>query len=256
MSPDAKWLALGVGDSTVISEPGKPAITVLALEKTLRRRTLSAFAAEVKRHRKAEEANPSKPVGERTEDLCRTAPLGWHEGKLEVEQQSTSQDVGSFECPLSSKLFTFDPVKRVREAIPNYPWQVLECPQGGWTSKHGTFVTSCLTGDQLVRRAMKKTASIEGDELPEAVAISETEIFVIAPKKKTEYRWYRATPKGPGLRFFLEGPSVVTFRPDGVTVELIDWRHGQALFLHPLLGDWHVIQGSHGYALVRLRQIP
>ncbi|MBX7101143.1 MAG: hypothetical protein K1X89_25730 [Myxococcaceae bacterium] len=252
MSPDAKWLALGVGNSTVLSEPGKPGVTVLALERTLKLPTLKAFAAQVRQVERAERAHPPTKSWDRPKDLCRTVPLGWRDGKLEVAQEQSSNDVGSEPCPLTPELFTFDPLNGRREPIPDYPWRVLECPQGGWTSKFGTFVTSCPTPEQQMKKS-RQGPTTEREELPEAVGLSETEIFVMAPKKMV-FRWYRGAPEGKGLPFDVEGPSVITFRPDGVLVESVDWRHGSAIFRHPMLDDWHVIEGSHGRALVRLRR--
>ena len=92
-------------------------------------------------------------------------------------------------------------------------------------------------------------------ELPEAVALSENEVFVMEPLAKQPYRWFRGAPKGKGLTFIVDGPSVLTFKPKGVTVEQVQWKYGAAVFENSLRDDWHLISRGPECALVRLRQV-
>jgi hypothetical protein len=89
--------------------------------------------------------------------------------------------------------------------------------------------------------------------VPEAVALSEKQIFVMAAPEETDYFWYPGPPSGKGLKFVIDGPSVITFKPKGVIVEKVGWRFGNARFSDSLAGDWHLIEPPHEpSALVRL----
>ena len=94
-------------------------------------------------------------------------------------------------------------------------------------------------------------------ELPEAVALSENEIFVMEPLEKHPYTWFRGPPKGKGLTFIVDGPSVLRFQPKGVVVESVaTWRFGTSIFEESLGDDWHHIRTDEDkFALVRLTEI-
>ena len=71
------------------------------------------------------------------------------------------------------------------------------------------------------------------------------------------YTWYRHRPSGKGLKFIVDGPSVLRFVPKGVILEKVDWRFGSAQFQHPLRDDWHLIESANqSWALIRLRNAP
>jgi hypothetical protein len=121
------------------------------------------------------------------------------------------------------------------------------------------MVTDCTDADVKMSRMMRgpRASAVEERDLPEAVALSESELFVMEPEPKHPYRWYRGAPKGKGLTFFVDGPSVLHFVPKGVTVEQVKWRFGTAVFQHSLRDDWHLIEPQHGrWAMVRLRSTP
>lgn len=213
-------------------------------------------------------ANPESALSrklERSSQECVTVPQGWSDGRL-VISHSTFGEVGAAPCPVLP--FEYDPKTKRRSPVPPYAWDVLDCPRGGWTSSVGTFVTEC---EEEVGRMMRPTypprpladggweqRPPDWGELPEAVALSPTQIFVMAPARETEWRWFRGPPKkSGGLRFVLTGPSVVSFNPNGVTVEEVPWRHGKAIFEAPLADDWHLVElRGRTPLLVRLRQDP
>lgn len=93
-------------------------------------------------------------------------------------------------------------------------------------------------------------------DLPEAVALSENEIFVMEPEEKHPYTWFRGPPKGKGLTFIFDGPSVLRFLPKGVVVEGVpNWRFGTAIFEESLGDDWHLIRADDDkWTLVRLSE--
>ena len=152
-----------------------------------------------------------------------------------------------------------------RKPLPSYPWKVIDCPEGGWTSSVGTLLTACDDPDVRIGRMLRgpRPRSSDGGaeepsrELPEAVALSETELFVMEPNPKQPYRWYRGKPKGKALPFIVDGPSVLRFVPKGVIVEQVAWSFGVAIFQHALRDDWHLIEPQGApWALVRLRPAP
>ncbi|MFT3706342.1 MAG: hypothetical protein QM817_01620 [Archangium sp.] len=191
---------------------------------------------------------------------CRSFPTGWNGNRVVIG--TAGAEIGAEEC---ADEFELDPKTLARSKLPSYPWKVLDCPNGGWTSQAGTFVTDCV---DHVTRMMRGTRpkppkneqpGVEEDapigELPEAMALSETQIFVMAPKGKSTWRWYRGAAKGKGLEFVLHGPSVLTFGKKGVTVEaLAGWTYGEAIFEGSLVDDWHLVNEPNGRPhLLRIR---
>ena len=108
--------------------------------------------------------------------------------------------------------FELDLRTHKRRGLPEYPWRVLDCPNGGWTSPAGTMVTDCTDPDEARAAAQKPIR-----ELPEAVGLSETQVFVMELEPKHPYRWYRGASKGRRLPFIVDGPSVLTFGPKCVS---------------------------------------
>jgi hypothetical protein len=206
----------------------------------------------------------------RAGDTCKAIPQGWNGEKVHI-LLTDHGEVAPPPCLVNPDDFELDLKTLRRAGLPPYPWQPLDCPQGGWTSKLGSFVTHCDTVADMMKGHPKLEArdatgnltfeeldrSPEGShEVPEAVALSERQIFVMA-LTKTDFFWFRGQPKGDGLKFVLEGPSVVTFMPRGVTVERVDWKFGNAEFGDSLVDDWHLISPSReNTALVRLVGVP
>jgi hypothetical protein len=183
---------------------------------------------------------------------CVATPQGWNGDRLHVTLGGT-QDIGAPDCLARPSDFELELASNKRTALPPYPWQPLDCPMGGWTSRLGTFVTQCDTVQDMMRPGRGRGRR----EVPEAVALSEKQIFVMAAPEPADYFWYPGPPNGRGLKFVVDGPSVITFKPKGVTVEKIDWRFGNARFGDSLAGDWHLITPpKEPPALVRLAPAP
>lgn len=208
-----------------------------------------------------DEKSPLSRALERGNEDCISTPQGWNEGRL-VIAHSAYGEVGAAPCPHAP--FEFDLKTKQRRPVPAYPWAVLDCPLGGWSSSVGTFVTTCT--DEISAQMPRGRRLPDGgweeavrpDTLPEAVALSPTQIFVMAKPHVTKWQWFKGkAQKRGGLDFVLNGPSVITFEKKGVTVEEVPtWRFGQALFDTPLEDDWHLIRSERERepVLVRLRQ--
>ena len=189
--------------------------------------------------------------------------MGWVGNNAHLTHQAAYEDIGSEGCPLKPGEFEFELATGKRKPIAAYPWKLVPCPRGGWTSKVGTMVTECDDAEAFERLAkMPQRFRREPEpvpaqrDLPEAVALSENEIFVMEPEEKQPYTWFRGPPKGKGLTFIVDGPSVLRFMPKGVVVEKVtEWRYGTSIFEQSLADDWHLIKTDQDkWALIRLTQ--
>ena len=280
MRPGGGVVALGIPGATLILSLDSGKVTALRGALTLSRPSLSALMKEL----------ASKPAlrekWDHAADTCNATPMGWRGSNPHVVLASAGEEFAGNECPLSPSEFEFEQATGKRKPLPPYPWNVLDCPVGGWTSKLGTMVTDCDDPEARMRRMKRPDVSrpeVPGRqprqprepepaprELPEAVALSATEIFVMEPLPKHPYTWYRVAPKPRdpelddgtppkgGLTFYVDGPSVLTFVPKGVVVEkVVDWRFGEAIFVHSLRDDWHLINPTeNSWALIRLTSTP
>ena len=227
-------------------------MTVVRGALTLNRSSFSALASELD----AKESFRLK--WQEAANDCQARPQGWSEEGVIISMTSM-QEIGATACPVKPSDFAFDLRTGRRKALPSYPWKVIDCPNGGWTSRVGTMLTDCDDPDAKGPRKIMSPPQPESRErdLPEAVALSETEIFVMEPDPKQPYRWFRGSPKkGKGLTFIVDGPSVLTFKPKGVTVEQVQWKYGEALFESSLRDDWHLISMGAEHALVRFNHVP
>lgn len=202
---------------------------------------------------------------------CSSVPQAWNENALVIAHTAWGDD-GEGVC--NAQPFEFDVITKQKRGVLVYPWTVLDCPRGGWSSEVGTFVTDCI--EEIRARMMPRRRPLADggwddgapllEELPEAVALSPTQIFVMAPRHPTKWQWFkgkvRKAKERGGLDFVLTGPSVITFQSKGVMVEEVPtWRFGRALFEAPLADDWHLVRAEgvpgdahHELWLVRLRQ--
>jgi hypothetical protein len=245
MRPSGGVVALALGQASAILDLTTGRLTLIAGPLTYRFESYAALVRELARKPALREALL------RERDRCMTEPRGWNEGRAIISNAAMG-DIGGPPCPAPD--FELELRNGKRQRLPDYPWKVLDCPDGGWTSKYGTFVTTCV--EEIAAR-LRKRGTEAPDTLPEAVGLSETQIFVMAKPKKTKWRWYRGPPKGKALEFVLEGPSVLTFLPRGVTVEGLSWPFGSAIFQVSLRDDWHLIQPEHAtLALIRLTPDP
>ncbi len=252
MHPRGGLVALAASDAVVIwaLETGK--VTAVSGALTVAKPSLLDLATEL-------EGKPAlRAEWDRHRDVCKAEPTGWHGDKPVITfVEAFTEDVGAFPCPVTPSEFELDLRTHQRIGLPAYPWKVLDCPNGGWTSPAGTMVTDCTDPDEATSIRMMKQARAAAQkpirELPEAVGLSETQVFVMELEPKHPYRWYRGAAKGQGLPFIVDGPSVLTFGPRGVTVEQVPWRFGFTRFAAALSDDWHLIEStSRGWALVRL----
>jgi len=252
MHPDGGWVALSMQQNAVLVAPGG-AMTVFRAALEWKAKTFEEVVAP---------KNVSEERFERISAQCVTAPFGWTPDAKLMVGQSGQEDIGAEACPVAT--FEYDPVTRKRRTPKDsYPWNVLDCPKGGWTSRVGTFVTECEEEiRRLMRPVMPRGPGREEEppdlELPEAVALSPTEIFVMAKPRPKKWKWYApgASLKGKGLDFVLAGPSVVTFKKNGVVVEAVTaWKYEGAIFVAPLADDWHLITAAGRPHLVRLRHV-
>ena len=249
MHPDGGLVALAAGTSAIILSLESGNVTAISGSLTVSRPSFAALAHDL-------ETKPSfrRRWGQRSA-LCQAAPLGWH-GEMPVVRVAEPTEMTEL-CPVKPREFELDLRTHTRRALPDYPWQVLDCPRGGWTSLAGTLITDCTEADEAMSIRLMKPFRAAGQnpirELPEGLALSATQLFVIELEPAHAYRWYRGSPKGQGLPFVVDGPSVVTFGPRGVTVEQVPWRFGAASFVTPMADDWHLLESrSLGLALVRL----
>lgn len=260
--PDGGAVAIGMGSSTALLSFGSDKVTVIRGAQTFTRPSLAALAREL------EKSEPFASRWNRAADQCLTRPQGWQNGRALISL-SGPEEVGGGACPLKPSDFEFDLATGRRKAIPVYPWQVIDCPNGGWTSSVGTMLTACDDPNARISRMMRGTQPRGPDgaqgaeeappperDLPEAIALSENELFVMEPRPKEPYRWFRGTPRGKGLTFFVDGPSVLTFKPKGVIVEQVKWKYGEAVFESSLRDDWHLISHGLEHALVRFNRVP
>lgn len=257
MRPDGGMVALGMGSSTVLMSLDSGKVTVVRGAMTLQRASLPALAVELSQKPGLRER------WDRAARACTASPQGWQNGNALVSLAAAGE-IGGF-CPLKPADFEFELPTLKRKPLPSYPWKVIDCPEGGWTSSVGTLLTRCDDPDVRIGRMLRgpRPRSSDGGaeepsrELPEAVALSETELFVMEPNPKQPYRWYRGKPKGKGLPFIVDGPSVLRFVQKGVIVEQVTWSFGVALFQHALRDDWHLIEPrGASWALVRFRATP
>lgn len=173
---------------------------------------------------------------------CVSSPGAWNGNRLSV---SHSGFVAVGAAPCKAVEFEFDVVKKVKTTPPPYPWSGIDCPLGGWSSSAGALVTTCAD-------PTTSGESAKSEPLPEGVAMSPTQIFVMAPRRKTKWQWARGRAR---LEVVLNGPSVVTFHATGVIVEEVPgWRFRSAIFEAPMSDDWHLVSTNEGSRLVRLRQ--
>lgn len=287
MNPDGGVVALGLSGSAALMTLGTGKVTVVRGAMTLSRNSLAELAAELAAQPKLR--TKWDAAGQR----CNTIPLGWRGGSAHVANQAFNE-IGAQDCDVKPLEFELDPATGKRKAIAAYPWSVLKCPRGGWTSKVGTMITDCDDPEAAERRMKlppqkfrpsahpdlevepgEVTPPQKGEppnkvlpppqkanelpyprELPEAVALSENEIFVMEPLEKHPYTWFRGPPKGKGLTFIVDGPSVLRFEPKGVVVESVPtWRFGTSIFEESLGDDWHLIRTDEDkFALVRLSE--
>lgn len=271
MRPGGGVVALGIPGATVILSLDSGKVTVLRGTLTFSRPSLSTLAKEL----------ASKPglreKWDRAADVCNTTPMGCRGPNPHVVFASAGEEFSGNECPLSPSEFEYELATGKRKPLPPYPWNVLDCPWGGWTSKVGTMITDCDDPDLRIKRLIRQAPPLRPGpsakepapprELPEAVALSPDEIFVMEPLPKHPYSWFRAVPKfvtddggepKGGLTFYVDGPSVLTFVPRGVVVEKVaDWHFGESVFVHSLRDDWHLINPTEStWALIRLTSTP
>lgn len=250
MHPDGGLAALWLQDAVAVMALDTGRVTLVYSREIFKRDSLKTFVEWVSR----EENEKDRSFG------CTAVPTGWSpRGNPTIELVSTSAEFGGI-CELKTTRFELDLKTGTRTSLPAYPWSLLttDCPVAGWTSNVGTLVTDCterFEGLPTRMRAPDK-ARPPPRELPEAIALSPTELFVMEPKPKYPYRWYRGLPKGKGLTFYVDGPSVLTFKAKGIDVEQVNWPFGTAIFLLSMADDWHVIKtNDDAWAFVRLARI-
>lgn len=251
LAPGGGWVGLVLGENAALYELATGKITIFRGNVTHTAKSLKELVSAVGKP-------PLQQKLERAADTCNTHPTGWSNGRLQIQQLSNFEVEGP-ECKYPS--FSVDPRLLTRQALKgeSYPWDVFDCPNGGWGSSAGTLLTGCQDQIHRMMRARPErprgipAEPIDPDdtgELPEAIALSETELFIMAPARVSNWDWYRRTPRinddlevvGTGSPVVLNGPSVVTFTPKGVQVQAVAWPYGKAIFETSLDDDWHLIK--------------
>ena len=254
MHPEGTAVALWVDRATWLVELRTGRITVLHGTTLFPFANIKALLAELSR----EDGRFTQRLHEAATS-CETVPLGWQNGVLAVGHNDMAE-VG--DTPCNKPPLTLQPGASKVRAAPPYAWQVLDCPVGGWTSAAGTFVTRCLSPE--LPRARAGPRAPPDPPLPEALGLSPTQLFVMADAAPRTWHWYRKAPprsvaalestRTGGLRFTVEGPSVLTFKPNGVAVERIDWPYGLDPHFDAVFdGDWHLLYPRSGTTPLLLR---
>lgn len=233
--PQGGLYALAAGTKTLLFDPGRHRLSLVqgAVVKPV---------ADAKELLARNEDEAWQRSFEKFYD-CETMPQGWDTDGSLLLLNDGFNEVGSAPC-LAGNL-RLDPKTLRTKPVPTerYPWSVLDCPHGGWSSPLGTFVTRCPT----IQDEMRQRSRATGEEVPEAVALSPDTLFVMAPPHPVKWRWFRNAPaqdkrgKG-GVEFTLNGPSIITFKPSGITIDSFEaWTLGHAVFEEPLRDDWHLV---------------
>lgn len=261
MAPDGGWVGLTLGQNAALYELRIGKVTLFRGNVTHTAKSVTDLLVAVTRP-------PLQKKLERAAEYCTTHPTGWNEGRLEVDQLSSVEVEGPV-CKFPP--FTVDPRTLIRQPLKTepYPWDVFDCPHGGWGSSTGTLLTTCADSIQAMLRPLRldrSSAPVDPDdtgELAEAVALSETELFILAPARSSSWEWFRRRPRfdangvllDKGIATELLGPSVVTFGSKGVTVEALPWPWGKAIFEASLDDDWHLVKPTrHPPVLVRFKR--